>query len=58
MPLTREEALELLKECNKEPFHIEHGVTVGRVLRWYAERLGWELDRLPGDTLEAMKAFA
>ena len=27
-----------LKEHNKEPFHILHGLTVGAVLRWYAER--------------------
>ena len=39
--MTREEALALLKEYNHEPFHIEHGETVGRVLRWYAERLGY-----------------
>ena len=39
--MTREEALELLKEYNKEPFHIEHGITVGHVLRWYAEKLGY-----------------
>lgn len=39
--MTREEALELLKEYNKEPFHIEHGITVGHVLRWYAEQLGY-----------------
>ena len=39
--MTREEALELLKEYNKEPFHIEHGETVGRVMRWYAEKLGY-----------------
>ena len=39
--MDRNEALELLKEYNKEPFHIEHGVTVGRVLRWYAEKLGY-----------------
>ena len=39
--MTREEALSLLKEYNQEPFHIEHGETVGRVLRWYAEKLGY-----------------
>lgn len=41
MDMTREEALALLKEYNREPFHIEHGETVGRVLRWYAEKLGY-----------------
>ena len=39
--MTREEALDLLKQYNKEPFHIEHGETVGRVMRWYAEKLGY-----------------
>ena len=39
--MNREEALELLKEYNKEPFHIEHGVTVGNVMRWYAQKLGY-----------------
>ena len=39
--MTREEALALLKEYNQEAFHIEHGETVGRVLRWYAEKLGY-----------------
>ena len=39
--MNRDEALALLKQYNKEPFHIEHGVTVGRVMRWYAERLGY-----------------
>ena len=39
MHMTREEALALLKAYNHEPFHIEHGEIVGRVLRWYAERL-------------------
>ena len=39
--MTRDEALALLKEYNQEPFHIEHGVTVGRVMRWYAEKLGY-----------------
>ena len=39
--MTRDEALDLLKQYNKEPFHIEHGETVGRVMRWYAEKLGY-----------------
>ena len=32
--VTREEALELLKTYNKEPFHIQHGMTVEKVMRW------------------------
>ena len=39
--LTREAALELLKKYNKEPFHIQHGLTVEGVMRWYAKELGY-----------------
>lgn len=39
--ITREAALELLKEHNKEPFHIQHGLTVEGVMRWYAKELGY-----------------
>jgi len=31
-----EKALEIIKEYNKEAFHIEHAETVGRVLRYFA----------------------
>lgn len=40
--ITREEALTLLKQYNKEPFHVLHGLTVEGVLRWYAKELGYE----------------
>lgn len=39
--LTRERALELLKKYNKEPFHIQHALTVEGVMRWYAKALGY-----------------
>ena len=39
--ITREEALELLRKYNREPFHLEHGITVGKTLRWFAEDLGY-----------------
>lgn len=39
--LTREQALELLKHYNKEPFHILHGLTVEGTMRWYAGELGY-----------------
>ena len=39
--ITREEALALLKKYNKEAFHIQHGLTVEGVLRWYAKELGY-----------------
>ena len=40
-PLTREQALELLKKYNKDPFHIRHALTVEGVMRWYAKDLGY-----------------
>ena len=39
--ITRQEALELLREYNKEPFHLQHGFTVEGVMRWYADELGY-----------------
>ena len=39
--IAREEALELLKQYNQEPFHILHGLTVEGVMRWYARELGY-----------------
>lgn len=39
--ITREEALEFLRKYNQEPFHLEHGITVGKALRWFAEDLGY-----------------
>ena len=42
--ITREAALALLKEYNSEPFHIQHGLTVEGVMRWYAQELGYGSD--------------
>ena len=39
--LNREQALELLKRYNQEPFHIQHALTVEGVMRWYANELGY-----------------
>ncbi len=39
--ISREDALELLKKYNKEPFHIQHALTVEGVMRWYARELGF-----------------
>ena len=39
--LTREQAWELLKEYNKDPFHLRHALTVEGVMRWYAGELGY-----------------
>ena len=42
--ISREQALELLQKYNKDPFHIQHALTVEGVLKWYAEELGYEED--------------
>ena len=39
---TPEEAFALLKLYNKGDFHLKHGVTVGKVMRWYAQELGFK----------------
>ena len=39
--LNREEALELLKEYNKDKFHIKHALTVEGVMKYFAEKLGY-----------------
>ena len=39
--ITRDEALKLLEKYNKEPFHIQPGLTVEGVMRWYAKELGY-----------------
>ncbi len=39
--VTRDQALALLREYNKEPFHIQHALTVEGVMRWYARELGY-----------------
>lgn len=43
-PITREQALALLKTYNKDPFHIQHAYTVEGVMRWFAEQLGYGQD--------------
>ena len=40
MELTREQAMDLLKKYNKEPFHIQHALTVEGVMAWYAQENG------------------
>ena len=42
--ISREDAFELLKKYNKEPFHIQHALTVEGVMKWYAKELGYEED--------------
>ena len=40
MDLSREQALALLQKYNKEPFHIQHALTVEGVMRWFAQENG------------------
>ena len=40
MELTREQALALLQKYNKEPFHIQHALTVEGVMAWFAQENG------------------
>lgn len=42
--ISREQALELLQKYNKDPFHIQHALTVEGVMKWYAGELGYEED--------------
>lgn len=42
--ISREEAFELLKRYNKEDFHIYHGETVEGVMRYFAEKLGYDAE--------------
>ena len=44
MELTREQALALLQKYNKEPFHIQHALTVEGVMRWFAEQNGEDVE--------------
>lgn len=39
--ISRDDALALLRKYNKEPFHIQHGLTVEGVMKWYARELGY-----------------
>lgn len=41
LEMTREEAWDLLKEYNKEEFHLEHAEIVGKTMRYFAEKLGY-----------------
>ena len=39
--MNRVTAWTLLTEFNKEPFHLQHGRTVGDVMKWYAVEMGY-----------------
>ncbi|MDD2396590.1 MAG: HDIG domain-containing protein [Tissierellia bacterium] len=42
MNITKEKAWELLKEYNKDEFHLQHADTVSFVMEYFAEKLGFE----------------
>ena len=39
--ISRPQAWELLRQYNKEPFHLQHALTVESVMRWFAKDLGY-----------------
>ena len=39
--INRDEAFELLKRYNKDPFHIQHALTMEAVMKWNAQKLGY-----------------
>ncbi|MDR1862482.1 MAG: hydrolase [Treponema sp.] len=39
--LTRDQGWELLKRYNKNPFHLQHALTVEGIMKWYAQELGY-----------------
>lgn len=43
--ITRNEAFELLKEYNKDSFHIRHALTVEGVMKYFAEKLGYKEEK-------------
>ncbi len=49
MSLDRAQAWSLLNEYNKEPFHLQHGITVEQVMGYFAQELGY------GDQLDFWK---
>ncbi len=43
--ISREEAFKLLKEYNKNSFHIKHALTVEGVMKYFAEKLGYSEEK-------------
>jgi len=39
--INRQQALELLKQYNKDPFHLQHALTVEGVMKWFAREEGF-----------------
>lgn len=42
--IARNDAFALLKKYNKDPFHIQHALTVEAVMKWYANELSYGED--------------
>jgi predicted hydrolase (HD superfamily) len=42
--LTRQQAWDLLVKHNKDPFHLQHALTVEGIMKWYARELGFAGD--------------
>lgn len=42
--IERDSAFELLKKYNKDPFHIQHALTVEAVMKWFAKEMGYGED--------------
>lgn len=39
--ISRNDAFDLLRKYNKEPFHIQHALTVEGAMKWFAKELGY-----------------
>ena len=42
--ISRDKAFELLKKYNKDPFHLQHALTVEAVMKWFATEQGYGED--------------
>lgn len=42
--ISREAAFQLLQKYNKDPFHIQHALTVEAVMKWFARKEGYGVD--------------
>ena len=42
--ITRNDAINLLKKYNRDPFHIQHAVTVEAVMKWFSHKLGYDAE--------------
>ena len=50
--IARDDAFELLKKYNKDPFHIQHALTVEAVMKWYANELAMAMMPSIGASLD------